>query len=196
MKGKGIIIAFSLIAVVGATAIFLVLKNDKDDKKKKDDLKKDPNNQLPLPPKTTPAVVPTTKPVVTTPNPAEVNENYAFYPQIKALNKEIDKVDYALEIMCRGNKPAEVIHCTRKTGYNPELVQASWIQFQRKLKEIQKDFELDPLTKTKPGLRNTGLSLINDVKVDINEIMDPNYYNINQPFYKSYVAKGGTPIPV
>jgi hypothetical protein len=194
MSKKGLIIILSLVAVAGGTAIYFVLRNEK---KKVGPGEKPDTPPPPPPPNTSTGATSSTGTLLTKPKepqPKPEVVNYDKHPKIQELNEHIGRVDYALEIMCKGTKPGEVVHCKSKSVYDPGLVQGSWIMFQRQLKSLQKAIVKE--TPTDQGAQKHGLALINHLATRINNVMDPKYFNQNQQFYKDYVKTGATPIPV
>ena len=198
MSKKGLIIALSLVAIGGATAIYFVLKGEKK--------KVDPKDPIKIPPpKTKPAQV-ISNPGTGTPGPGsnlapvqppeafDINKHKGKKP-VQDLLENLGKGYYALELVCNKQGSNAPVNCTTKNPISPGLAQGVWIQMKRQAKRFGSEFYPDQLVRTNPNIQQWGAGQIAKFNAKVDQLFPPQYFNQNQTFYKDYLAKGGTPIP-
>jgi hypothetical protein len=202
MKKPGLIIALTLLAVGGATAIYFVLKGDK----KKPTL--DPNT-LPPVPTTRPAQIPgpswappgtptqpgsTTTPTIT---PVAVFDpkTFANSKPYKDLKENLRLAYYSMELVCNPTGSNAPVNCKTNKALDPGLAQGVWMQYVRAGKRFANEFNNDPIAIKNADFIAWGNNEIAKFTNKIDVLFPPKFFNTNQPFYADYIAKGGTPIP-
>lgn len=116
------------------------------------------------------------------------NQAYDPMPEINDLKNEISKAYYVMEIIGKDQSTNQLVNVTTGKTIDPGLLQGTWIQLKKKVKDIYKNFDLVSLPTQ---AKRYGETLIRGLEDKIDMIFDPNIYNTDQSWFQEYLNKGG-----